>query len=197
MKQFLLDALQKDLLAGVVRARQDGEVLTIERYPPKGLLATAGKTLLIAWLGGWGLAEFDIARLLVFNLPYKGGAHARSDSSVWASLAIWSIGGIAALLFLYKLLFSGPERIVVTASEVSWFVRVGRFSRNFHWQLDRIKEMHVTKVVGRGAYTIQFTHISAKMSLTLPADRTSTNQVFELLRSFLVSQGRSGMFTSS
>lgn len=89
-------------------------VLPVASY---GFMRVFPAIFLMAWLGGWGVGEWQVVKSLLNRGAGVGGAEA--FQLFW--LAGWTVGGIVAFLFLIRLVRPVvPETLVFNSSTIDY-----------------------------------------------------------------------------
>lgn len=152
--------------------------------------------MLAVWLVAWGVAEYNVGRLLILGLPDKSLPNARLDWFTWIWFIFWSLGGLAAAAGLYAAVFAGPEIVTVTDNEIVASSQIRPWIRTNRWLVDRISAMRVRNLGRRQKSSlIQFSYEGKKPALLPPSDLESTQRVLDEIRNHLRSRRREIIFS--
>lgn len=173
-----------------------GNELKIVRHPSRGFFAIARAIVLAVWLVAWGVAEYNVGRLVVLGLPYKSLPNARLDPFTWIWFIFWSLGGFIAAAALYAAVRAGPEVVTIKDGEIVTSSQIRPWMRTNRWYVDNISAMHLRRLGTRQrSCLIQFAYKGKKQALLAPSDLESTRRILNEIRNHFSSRKHEHVFS--
>jgi hypothetical protein len=152
--------------------------------------------MMAVWLVAWGVAEYNVARLLLLGLPYKSLPNARLAPSIWIWFIIWSLAGLAVAAGIYITVFAGPEVVTIKDDELITSSQIGPWTRTNRLIVGKISAMRVRSLGTRQrSYLIQFAYEGKKSELLSPSDLESTQRVLDEIRNHFRSRKQEHIFS--